>query len=220
MKNLQTIVEPVEEPVTLSEMYDLLRLDAFGSPPSHPHDEMLRNMIRASREWVEGYTRRALVQQTLRLVLPSFPRFRVLVSDRAWEDDAYESRSAHIELLRPPFVSLQEISYFDKSNVLQFLASESYFVSDLAMVPTVRVSESAEWPETYRREDAVRITYVVGYPPAGSPPDNFSANVPESIKQAIRFGVQLQYDDLSEETRTAMEAQRVALLGRYRVYTL
>lgn len=220
MINLQTIVEPLEEPVTLQEMYDLLRLDPLGSPPAHPHDAMLTNMIKASRQWVENYTKRSLVYQTVRLVINQFPRYRVLVSDRSWGDDAYESRSSSVELPRPPFIQLLEVTYFDKNNQLQVMDPATYFVSDASMVPVLRVNNYLEWPETYLREDAVRITYVTGYAPAGSPPTNYSANVPEAVKQAIRYGVQLQYDDMTEETRTAMEALRVQLLGSYRVYSL
>lgn len=219
MINLQTIVEPPEEPVTLQEMYDLLRLDPLGSPPTHPHDAMLTNMIKASRQWVENYTKRSLVYQTVRLVINQFPRYRILVSDRNWEDDAYESRSSSIELPRPPFIQILDVTYFDTNNQLQTMDPTTYFVSDLAMVPALRVNDYLEWPETYRREDAVRITYITGYAPVGSPPSDYISNIPEPIKQAIRFGVQLQYDDLTEETRTAMEAQRVQLLGSYRVYS-
>ena len=221
MINIQTTVAPIEEPVTLLEMYDLLRLDPLGSPLTHPHDEMLRNMISASRVWAENYTRRSFVQQGLRLVLPRFPKFRVLMGRNSWGDeDDYESRSSSIELPKPPFLSIEEVAYFDESNVLQIVDPATYFVSAMAMVPALRLNGDLDWPDTCRREDAVRISYTTGYPPAGSPADDYSANVPAPIKQAIRFGTQLQYDDLSEETRTAMEAERISLLGSYRVYTL
>lgn len=217
--NLVTVVEPPVEPVGVEKVHELLRLDAFGSPPQHPLDPMIRNMIRTSREWVENYTKRALVRQTVMLVLPKFPRYRVRMGS-AWEDE-YESRSGGFELPRPPYLSMISIVYYDENNLLQTLPSSSYIVSDGAMIPEVRAAEPQDWPFTYARRDAVRATYEVGYPPVGSPDESADLvlSIPESIKQAILIGVQLQYDDMTPETRTAMENLRVSLLGSYRVYS-
>lgn len=221
IENLETIVEPVQEPITLAQVYELMRLDALGSPPSHPHDNLLIGMIRASREWVENYTKRALVQQTVRLVVPTFPRFRILMSERQWDDDAYETRSGSIELRRPPLIEVLSIAYYDLQNVQQLVDLEDVVTSKASMVPEIRMKNEHDWPQTYPRRDAVQITYTVGYPPAGSPTEtaNLTDNIPQSIKQAILIGVQLQYDDVTPETRTALENLRVSLLGSYRVYS-
>lgn len=58
------IVEPVLEPVSLSEAKDYLRVDGTAE------DANLTRLIAAARTWLEGMTRRALLSQTWRYLTP------------------------------------------------------------------------------------------------------------------------------------------------------
>lgn len=220
--NLITVVEPIVEPVTLEELYLHLRLDPDGSPPTHPDDELLESQLKSAREQCEAITRRSFVQRTLRLVLPCFPVTRVsfrglgLYSD---EDDSYEIRPSGIKLLAPPVQSIESISYYDVDNELQFVEEEDYFLSANSFIPTVELIESAIWPDTYRRNDAVLVNYVAGYAASGSPPDDYRANIPSSIKEAIKLQVQLLYDEISPEKRVLLEKTVRSLLASNRVNT-
>lgn len=210
--NIIVTSAPAVEPVTLEEIYLFLRMDPDGSPPTHPDDAMLSTMITSAREKVEQTTRRALVQQSIRLVLPRFPSRRI---GGSWDEDLYTDVDSPIELLCPPYQSIQTVRYYDLDNVLQTMAADSYFVADQAFVAELRPAAGQCWPMAYRREDAVLIDYTVGYTPNGSPPDSagWCANVPASIKEAIKFEVQLQYDELAPEKRKDIE-QTIARLLR------
>lgn len=195
--NLIVVTPPAVEPVTLEELYVFLRLDPDGSPVSHPDDEMLRSMLVAAREKVEAATRRALVQQRVRLVMDRFPSFRIGGGDPDF--DFY--RDGYIELLRPPLVEVHSVSYYDEQNQLQTLDPSQYYVNDQELVPQLVVANNVVWPNYYPRSDAVRVEYTVGYPADGSPPSDFRANIPEGLRHAVKLEVQLQYDELSPEKR-------------------
>jgi uncharacterized phiE125 gp8 family phage protein len=195
--NLIVVTEPPVEPVTLEDIYTFLRMDPEGSPPEHPDDVMLEQMIRSGREKVEQATRRALVQQRIRMVGNGFPRRCV----RGPDEDFDFYHDAPIELLRPPFAEIHSVSYYDTENEQQVLDASTYFVASDLLVAQLQMKDGFDWPDTYRRSDAIQIEYTVGYPPSGSPPDDYRANVPASLKRAVCCEVQLQYDELSPEKR-------------------
>jgi uncharacterized phiE125 gp8 family phage protein len=214
--NLITIVEPTVEPITLEEVYLHLRMDPLGSPPTHPDDTMLASMITTARTRAEQVTRRAFVQQTVRLVQPGFP---VRSFGMQWDDEPWQVRDGWLELYRPPFTEVVQVRYYDTDNVIQTLAAENYFVTEESFVPRLMAAEGISWPATYCRDDAVQIDYVVGYDPDGSPPSDYRANVPEQIKDAIKIGVQLLYDELAPEKRDQLEQTFQRLLASFRVHT-
>jgi uncharacterized phiE125 gp8 family phage protein len=203
--NLITITAPPVEPVTLPEVYAHLRLDASGSPLTHPDDDLLATLIQAAREDCEAATRRAFVEQTVRLVLASFVN--------PYGDGA----TVAIELRRPPFIEVVAVRYYDAANELQTLDPANYVVADAAVVPVLRPVSS--WPTHYTREDAVQIEYTVGYAPEGSPPTDYTANIPARIKQAVLIGVQLSYDELAPEKRTQLIEAQTRLLSSLTVHS-
>ena len=64
MNYLIKTVQPTTEPVTLAEAQLHLRLDLFGSPPSHPDDTLVETLITAARENAEQYTGVTISQAT------------------------------------------------------------------------------------------------------------------------------------------------------------
>lgn len=196
--NLTVIEEPPFEPITLRDCYQHLRLDPTDSPLSHPDDEMLQRMIVSARKHVEHLAGRALIQQVLRLSGCSFP--------------------SKIRLLRPPIIRVENVSYYDGDNFQQDVDLADWYQTDGNEVLFV-TGWSA--PTAYSRPDAVRVDYVAGYVPAGSPAttqEEYAAAVPAPLKDAILLQVQLLYDNLSSENRAALERTRDALISGYRVY--
>ena len=216
--NLQTIIPPPDDGpvVTLQEVYDHLRLVPEDSPPTHPQDDMLRRLIKVATGEAEKITKRALIEQTVRLWTDRFPYPGCFFSTDRWWSCAGRG---YIELLRPPFIAVQSVSYYDADNELQTIAGDQYFTTN-DLVPRLMFVESFAWPQLYTRADAVVIDYVVGYPPEGSPPEDYAANVPEEIKQAVLLGVELQYRSLDTKNREIMEGARDALLSGFIVYSI
>lgn len=212
--NIITLVEPTQEPVTLAEVYEHLRLTPDpGSPPTHPDDDMLTRQIKVAREDCENQTRRAFVKQKLRLVVD--PQSRWWPWEWEWNRgyrDRRHGRHCFVELKKPPIAEVLEVSYYDQSNALTIVDPANYFATDdeparLQFLNGFAVS-------AYARADALRIDYWAGYPFNDSPED-LVGSVPETIKAAILIGVELQYDSVSPQQRDALAAQQKAMLSKY-----
>lgn len=216
--NLIILEEPAVEPVTLAQVYKHLRLtpdgDLEGSPTiplTHPDDEMLQLQIATARRDCENTTRRAFVRQKLRMITgPTDERF-------PWRRIWYQySPCRGVELQRPPLIELVEVSYFDGDNVLQVVDPAQYYLTEdeparLAFGPGFTP------PLVYSRPDALRIDYWAGYPPEGSPWDDFVTRVPAPIKSAILLGVELQYEALSPQQRERLEKSQASFLTPYTI---
>lgn len=211
--NIIVVTPPPVEPVTAEQAFVHLRLDSADDPEQNPDYAAVLAQITSAREQCEQITRRAFVQQTLRIVGPGDG------SGRSWFWWGSTASARGVELLRPPLISVSGVNYYDASNTLQTLDPASYFVTD-DLVPQLHFVDGFSSPCVYRRTDALQIEYVAGYAPVTSGPEpDYRANVPESIKQAILLGVQLQYDELTPEKRKALEGARDSLLSSYRINT-
>lgn len=222
--NLETTVAPPEPPVSMAAAFVQLRLDPADDADESPDFEAVASMLESATAWCEQYQRRAYVQQTVRLTIgppTRSDRARAWLANRPWGD---------IELLRPPLIEVLSVEYHDDDNALQTVAPELYFVT-AGLVPRLMFTDAFTHPGVYLREDAIRVTYVVGYPPEVTevpgeeeedPPTettDYAANVPKQIKQAILIELQLEYDELAPDKRTSLEKARDALLGPLRVHT-
>lgn len=222
------VTQPPFEPVTVAEAYQHLRWDTEfeGSPlvEVYPLQALVERNIASARAYVEQFTRRCLVQQTLKIVLPGFPFSRRLFSSRWGGEDTFITRPGSLELLRPPFQSLVSVQYLDKDEVLQTLDPSHYYVdSESSLVAALHFRDTFDTDiATDEREDAVRITWVAGYAPDGSPATtqaDFAANIPAGLKDAILLQLQLQVDRFDAKERTDIERARDHLLSSYTIRT-
>lgn len=134
-----TTVEPAEEPISLSELKDRLRITTGD------FDFELVDMMKAARKQVEYDTHRRLVTQTVALYLDAFPSCDI------------------IELRQLPVASVTSVEYIDQDVASQTFASSNYR-TDLDSKPArIELLTSSSWPNT---EDnypkAVTVTFVAG----------------------------------------------------------
>lgn len=198
--NVEVITPPPFLPLDLEFLYGKLKLDTEGSPPSHPLDDMLLRYLKSATKYAEDFTHRSFVQQRLRLTVGKFPKV-----------------GKGIDLLRPPLIRVESVSYYDLDNNLVLF--DDWYVAEGRM-PQVRLLTSASAPSTYDRPDAVRIDYIAGYPPSGSPSStqaDYADNVPPDILTGIWLGVQLQYENLTPEEAAMTERARDHFLSAERV---
>lgn len=210
--NIIVVTPPTAYPVTLAEVYEHLRLTPEGSPPTHPQDSMLERHIQSATGEAEQITHRALVQQALRLYGEGFSGY---YSDYRRRYDA----CVGIELLRPPLIEVESVEYYDSANELAEVDAANYYVTD-DLVPRLRFIDGFSYPTCYGRPDSFRVNYIAGYPPEGSPPDDFAVNVPSQIKEAILLGVTLLYEPLEPREREAIEKARDSLLSGFVVHSV
>lgn len=215
--NIVVVTPPPVQPVTLEEVYDHLRLVPEGSPATHPQDDMLERHIKAATGEAESITHRAFVQQTIRLYMDHFPYPGTWFSGERWWSDIYGP--GYIALLRPPFSQVVNVTYFDGANESKTVDADNYFVTN-DQVPRLYFGSSFSVPTYYARNDAWAVEYEVGYPPEGSPPEDYRANIPAEIKEAILLGVELLYRSHDVKNRETLENARASLLSDFVVHTI
>lgn len=180
---------PAAEPVSLERAKDHLRVE------HHFDDDAIRGYLAAARQHAETFTARAFVSQTWETALDAFP----------------EGRS--IRLARGQLRSVEAVTYWDAAGVEQTLPTNSYVVDDVSEPGRVVLADSASWPATARRPNAVRVRYVVGYGAA--------AAVPEPICQAILLLASHFYEHREPEITGTVVSQfdlaAEALLRPYRL---
>ena len=130
-------VQPTEEPMTLEEVKDFLRVD-------HDHeDSLIASLITAARVTVEDTTQRRLVNTTMIYTLDAFP-----------------------VVIRPPYSplsSVTSIQYIDEDGDTQTVDADDYTVDTSTEPGRIVEAYGASWPTTRGVIDAVTVTYVVGY---------------------------------------------------------
>lgn len=151
------LVDPTEEPCTLSEVKTAIRVD---------HDEedaLISSYISAARGNLEQLTQRSFMDQT-------------------WILSAQKWPGRDVELPYGPVQSVSSVKYYDADEVQQTLDSSLYQVDLDSDLCRIRPTPDDTWPTIYPgRYDAIEITYVTGYG-GGSSGSN---DVPSQLKVAI-----------------------------------
>lgn len=154
------VTPPAAEPVTLAEAKAHCRVDYSDD------DSLIESLISAARLWVEAYTRRRLITQTVQVRRGGL--------------------GGGVLLPVAPVQSVTSIEYLDTANVLQTLAADQYRL-DLSVQPTRIVpAYLVTWPTVLCDVDTVRVTLVVGYGDA--------SDVPQDIRTAIKMMVAHWYE--------------------------
>lgn len=186
---VEIVSAPAEEPVSLQEAKDHLRVEVTAD------DGLIARLITDAREWAERYTRRALVTQTWRLWAYQFP-------DCHYDQDGIGRDAACLDCtaLRLPGGKVQSVAnvkYIDAAGTLQTLAGTEYTLDAKDPQRPARLvpAYGKAWPGTRDEPNAVQVEYVTGYGAA--------AAVPAIARQAILLHAGWHY-----EQREATEKER------------
>lgn len=218
---LETLTQPIVEPVSLSEARDHLNITASGSPATHPDDTKIERLIKSARTWVEQYMGRQLVRRKMRLTVPSLPSGQRYVSPRGMTAMDIEFGAGVPNCVRlpgGPVYDIDQITYYDSNNALQTLSSATYRVINNNPA-YVEQADGADWPSTANRSDAVRIDFWAGYQyGGGSPATGYTDNIPETARDAILMHIQMHYDALAPKDREGVMAEIKTLLDPLRIH--
>jgi len=163
--SLTIVTPPAEEPVTLTEAKNHLRVDLSDD------DSLISALIVAAREHAEAITRRAFITQTLKLSMDAFP-----------------VNNGPIYVPMPPLQSVNSLKYFDTDGVEQTLTEGTDYLVDNESEPgRITPAPDTGWPATQNRPNAVSVEFVAGFGDA--------SKVPQGIKQAILLMVGHWYEN-------------------------
>ena len=210
---LSLVTAPTVEPVTLQELKAHLRLD-----DSTAEDSLLSGLITVAREMAEDYTRRALITQTWKMFMDSFPGGR----SGQWWDGVREGALSElvgvggvIEIPLGPLQSVTHIKTYDDSDVATTFSSTNYRVSAYSSERgRISLRDGQTWPTFERNIDGIEIQFVAGYGATG-------ASVPGGIKEAIKAEAAYRYEHRGDCDAAGMaSSSAMSLLSRYKIMEL
>ena len=180
-------VAPTVEPVTLNQFKEFARIDG------NFEDDSLNAILVAARQLTESYLNRALIEQTIELVMNYWP-------------------SIEIELPRPPLISISSVVTLDESNVATTYSSDNYYINTNAEPGILVLKRSVTAPiNTDRENSGYKITYKAGY-------GSTAVFVPQGIKEGIKFWATAIYEGRMPSNEPPPIAAKV--LDQYRIYYL
>lgn len=181
MSNVWTISEPTSELITLEDARLHLKLDAEGSPPAHPDDDLVEVLITAARQSAENFMNAAVGEYVRELRLATFAT-EIAIPDRV--------------------VSIGAVTYIDTAGVTQTVNSGAYELAGTPSAPVLRPVYDGEWPTDIRaQDDAVRIRYTTGY----------STGSPNTLPAAIKAAMLLTIGHLYANRQAVAEKQAYEL---------
>lgn len=142
---------PAVEPVSVAELRAQVRL------VHTQEDALLEHYIKAARQHVEGLTRRALITQTLRVILDGWPAGRA------------------VRLPVGPVQDVLSVSLLDAEGVPQALPSSVWRFYRGSEPGSLRVAPGADLSAPV---NGIEIEFTAGYGADGT-------SVPEPLRQAI-----------------------------------
>lgn len=198
MTALVRTIDPPVTPVTLAEAKDQLRI-------LHSDDDgYITTLLEAATSYLGGeygVTGMCFVQQTWQYSFDSFPRNGFTLP--LW-----------------PVTTINSISYRDADGVLQVLA-EGFYETDLSSEPAeIFPIATTPWPATGNYLNSVIVEFIAGFAPSNDSPPDYTANVPASLKHAIKLLVGHWYANREASVTglnvTTLPAGLDALLAPYK----
>jgi len=178
---LQIVTPPANEPVSLLEAKQHLRVDGDDD------DLLIGSLITAARQAAETQTGRQLITARWKLVLDAFPGPSLMQSAPG---ASFSLPSHAILLAKCPVQSVVSIEYLDMNGTTQAMPASDY-VLDAACEPARLTPVFGKtWPPTLPQIGVVSVTFDAGYGTASA--------VPEGLKSWIKLRVGSLYGHREE----------------------
>jgi uncharacterized phiE125 gp8 family phage protein len=155
--------QPAEEPITLAEAKQHLRVDDTGDATDDAVDAEIEAFISAAREMAEARMGRSIISTEWTLTLDSFP--------------------CEIELPNPRAIAVLDLLYTDVDGVEQTMDPATYVLDNAGELRNwIETAADYDWPDTSTDTiNNVRVVYTAGWANA--------AAVPAPIKAWIKLAV-------------------------------
>jgi uncharacterized phiE125 gp8 family phage protein len=195
---------PATQIVSTADMKTYLQVDDAVD------DTEITEAIVASREAIENYTGRSLINTVWNLWLDSWPRDKKAENPPSGVYDlpinAFDRQLSYIELPRAPLVSVASIKYYDTADSVATFSSGSYLVDTNSVPSRVCLNYNTQWPTTLLRPcNGIDIEFTSGYGTA-------TTDVPDSIllavKQMTKFNYRVMTGGYEEGETLAFESDK------------
>lgn len=207
MAGLEVVTGPTQEPITITNIKEHLRLD------EDVDDLQVNAYIIAAREWAENYTGRFLMQRTMRQWYDASP-----VDSSALIDGTllqghqnYFTSNQTLEVAASPISSIDSIKYYDDAGTEYTWAASNYYADTISDIARITLKDGGSFPTDVRKLNAFAVNFTVGY-------GTNIADVPQAIKVAMMQYITFLYEHRGDY-EGAIQAPVVlrSLLNPYKV---
>ena len=157
MAGLIINTEPVQEPVTLQEVKEYLRVE------DSTDERTLRPLIESARRYAEEYLGRALVSTTFQQFYDSLDEMEDPLFEGVRQGPYLNYYKNHLVLAKGPVISVTHVKTFDDADTSTTMDSSKYYL-DNAREPARIVHRTGEtFPTALRVANAIEVQFVAGY---------------------------------------------------------
>ena len=157
MAGIVITTEPAQEPVTLQEVKEHLRLE------DGVDERFLRPLIETARRFAEEHLSRRLVSTTLTQSYDVAGDF----DDPLWEGVRMgadiQFYKNYLVLGAGPVISVSSVKTFDDNDVATTFSTDKYYVDNAREPARVILRKGETWPSSLRVANGIEIEYVAGY---------------------------------------------------------
>lgn len=197
--SLTETVPPGAEPLTLDETKTFLRVD-------HDNDDaQISGLIAAARQVCESLTGRSLITRSYSLFLDCWPGGNLLWWDGVREGADTSSRSALLNLPKPPLLSVTCINVYAVDNTFTEFPAADYYVDTAGLPGRIVLKQGVSPPSPGRVANGIEIQFRAGY---GAQPQH----IPVSLRQGMKQMVAHLYEHRGDSPEQALLASGAAAL--------
>ena len=171
MAGLQIQTEPNQEPLSLQEVKDYLRVEDTTD------ERILQAMIETARRFAEEHMGRSLMSQTINQFIDGYDELEDPLFEGFKKGPFLTYYKNYITLARPPVISVSSVSTYNDSDTETTYAASKYYLDNVREPARIVLRNGETFPTSLRVANAIKIVYVSGY------------SSPFSIPEPIRLGM-------------------------------
>lgn len=179
MSGLTVITEPTQEPLSLQEVKDYLRVE------DSTDERTIRPLIETARRFCEEHTGRTLVQTTFRQFLDSMSDHIPLNEGMTTGPDLNYYRN-YITLAKSPLVSITHVKTYNDSDEATTFSSSKYYVDNAREPGRIVLRNGETFPLSLRVANAIEIEFISGY--------SSISQIPEPLKVGMLQHIAFMYE--------------------------
>lgn len=204
MAGLELVAGPSQEPITITNVKEHLRLD------EDVDDLQVNAYIIAARQWAESYTGRIFVGRSMRQWYDSFGDMPIM-NGTVQGHQSYLSKQRYLEISANPVLSVESIKYYNDAGTESTWDSSNYYVDNVSHVARIALKDGGEFPTDLRKFNGLAVNFTAGYSTSAS-------LIPQAIKVAMMQYITYLYEHRGDDENTARPPRAaIDLLSPYKV---